>query len=531
MRVRALDIGGAGGGGSGVTDRVRRAILGEGAERKLRRELEHSPPDAAVVFDPHAALAVTVARDHVSRPAPVVAIVGELEPEVTWGQTAADRFLAIDDLAAVALAQTGVEAERILVVGAFGERAFAEAGELDRSALRTRFRFGAHSKLALVEVAGLGAETTGQLALQLSLTDAAESITFLFDAGNDADAASVLRRQVPGLGLTAKLFGATADAPLLWRVADVLVTYPSAQAISRAQLVGGKLVAVQGEGAALPVAALQRRGRATAANSLAMLSSAIDTAFRAHDPGVVGDGADCAADIVAAVAADKRAILDEHRDALHARTRAKVKVASDLAQAAASVAAMPGELEDLSNAAAGKAAGYVADKVELERLRVEVARRTADMTKTMVEARAEASELGDKAKAAMARGDTDAAGQFERLADAERARMHATLAELATLESELKALETAQAKLADMPAGTATPHDSSRARPGPGPRRSASGAGESIDDQLERLKRTTTKPSKSTTTRSANHPEVDDLDHELAALKRKMGQTPSRKKP
>ena len=39
MRVRAIDVGGAGGGGGGMTDRVRRALLGEGAERKLRREL------------------------------------------------------------------------------------------------------------------------------------------------------------------------------------------------------------------------------------------------------------------------------------------------------------------------------------------------------------------------------------------------------------------------------------------------------------------------------------------------------------
>nr|MBA3393258.1 hypothetical protein [Deltaproteobacteria bacterium] len=63
MRVRAIDLGGVGGGGGGVADRVRRAILGEGAERRLRRELEISPPDAAVVFDPHSALALTVARD------------------------------------------------------------------------------------------------------------------------------------------------------------------------------------------------------------------------------------------------------------------------------------------------------------------------------------------------------------------------------------------------------------------------------------------------------------------------------------
>jgi hypothetical protein len=257
------DVGGAGGGGSGVTDRVRRALLGESAERKLRRELELSPPDAAVVFDPHAALALTVARDLVATSTPVVAVVGDLEPAATWGQTDADRFVAIDDLAAVALADAGVEGERILVVGAIGERAFAEAGGRDRASIRAQFKLG--GKVALVEVAGLGAEITGQLALQLSLLDAGEAITFLFDAAGDADAAAVLRRQVPSLGLRGKLFGVPADAALLWRAADVIVARPRPEVISRVMLVGGRLVAViddQIPGGAKAAAALEVRRRA-----------------------------------------------------------------------------------------------------------------------------------------------------------------------------------------------------------------------------------------------------------------------------
>src|SRR5262245_7853573 len=92
IRVRAIDVGAAGGGGAGVADRVRRALLGEGAERRLRKELEISPPDAAIVFDPHSALALTVARDQVQNPAPVIAVVGELEPAAAWAETDADRF-------------------------------------------------------------------------------------------------------------------------------------------------------------------------------------------------------------------------------------------------------------------------------------------------------------------------------------------------------------------------------------------------------------------------------------------------------
>ena len=159
MRVRAIDVGNAGGGGGGVADRVRRAILGEGAERRLKRELELTPPDAAVVFDPHAAVALTVARDHVEptiSAAPVIGVVGELDPAAAWANTGCDRYVAVDELAAVALADAGVEGDRILVVGAIGERIFADAGAHDRTTLRTRFKLS--GKTALVEVAGLGAE-------------------------------------------------------------------------------------------------------------------------------------------------------------------------------------------------------------------------------------------------------------------------------------------------------------------------------------------------------------------------------------
>src|SRR5947207_3409677 len=229
MRVRAIDVGAAGGGGAGVADRVRRAILGDAAERRLRRELEISPPDAAVVFDPHAALALTVARDQVQNPAPVIAVVGELEPAGAWAETDADRFAAVDDLAAVALADAGVEGDRIL-------------------------------------------------------------------------------------------------------------------------LVGGKLVALVDDniaGSARAAAALEARRRATAAKGLLLLSSALDSAFGGSLPAPFPDGGDNVADIVAAVAADKRGVIDERRLVAQAATRDRVRAASAAANAVAQAAAMPGELEDL----------------------------------------------------------------------------------------------------------------------------------------------------------------------------------------
>ena len=536
-RVRAIDVGGAGGVGGGVADRVKRALLGESAERRLRRELELSPPDVAVVFDPSAAMALTVARDQVQNPAPVVGVVGELEPAARWGSTDCDRLCAIDEVAAVALADAGVEGDRILVVGAIGERAFAEAAAQDRAALRQRFKLG--GKVALVEVAGLGAEHTGSLALQLSLLDGGDQITFLFDAAGDVDAAAVLRRQVPALGLRAKLFGATADAPLLWRAADLIVARPRPQVVSRVLLVGGKLVALIDDtiaGGAGAAAALEARKRAVAAKGLLLLSSALESAFGGAPPAPTPDGADNIADLVAVVAADKRGVIGERLAAAQAATRDRVRAASAATAAAAATTAMPGDLEDLGGAPPDDVP--LPDAAELARLRAEVERRKADMTKSMMAARDAATHLSSRAQAARASGSAEEAAQLDRRADAERARMHALLGELATLETELAELERVRKTVHDAPrppprppAGASTraadPFEVPRAARRP-----------SIDEALEEMKRRAASggapPPRSGSSgssgpaSSASKPR-SSVDDDLAALKRKMAAQPKKK--
>jgi hypothetical protein len=544
LRVRAIDVGAVGGGGSGVADRMRRAIAGEGAERKLRHEMELSPPDAAVAFDPHVAQALATVRDQLASPAPVLAVVGDLEPSQAWSQADADRFLAIDDLAAVALQDAGVDGQRILVVGAIGERTFAEAATHDRTMLRTRFKLG--GKTALVEVAGLGAEVTGQLSLQLSLLDANSQITFLFDAGNDADAAAVLRRQVPTLGLKAKLFGTTADAPLLWRAADVIVARPRPEVVSRVMLLGGRLVALVDDtlpAAGQVAASLEARKRAISAKGLLLLSSALDSAFGGSPPSATEDGADQIADIVAAVASDKHAVIEERVSAVHAATRDRVHRASAAAHAAAAQTAAAGDLEDLSGGASFvDAVADLPDKAELERLRGEVSRRVADMTKQMAAARDAASRFSDQAKAARDRGASDEATSLDKRADAERARMHAMLAELATLDGELKDLEATIRTLGDIPRSTASSASSARAQTGSLPRDDAPPPRPrptSIDDELARLKRqgagaggarpaSTARPPSGTS--GSRRPAADKtVDDELEALKKKMQGAPKKK--
>jgi Monogalactosyldiacylglycerol (MGDG) synthase len=516
MRVRAIDVGGAGGGGVAISDRVRRALLGETAERRLRKELEANPPDVAIAFDPYAAQALTVARDQVAAPAPVIGIVGELEPEKAWAQTDCDRLLASDADAAVSLADAGVEPDRILVVGAFGERAFADAGAEDRTAIRTRY--GLVGTVIAIEVTGLGGEVTGQIALQLSLWSAADKATFLFDAAGDPDAAAVLRKQVPMLGLRAKLFGSTGDAALFYRAAEVIVARPRPHAIARAALVGARLIALVDDsvpGGARAAAALEARRRGSAIKTPLLLSSAIDALAGARALDAQPDGADATADVLFVIANDKRAVVEERRAAARAQTADKLRSATAAASAAARTTAMPGELEDLGG---GPSPGPAAppppsppSRDEVQRLRAETRLRLDQLNKSMMAARTDATDAEQKASHARGRGDDGSAQIFQRKADAERARMHGLLREMATLESELAQLEKA-AKDAEASGATSAeaPRPDSAPSASAPPRRPPPAAPE---DPLADLKR------KAGAGRKAAEKTVED---ELAALKRKM---------
>src|SRR6185312_6315424 len=142
-----------------------------------------------------------------------------------------------------------------------------------------------------------------------------------------------------------------------------------------------------------------------------------------------------------------------------------------------------GELEDLGGGSSAPDPVDLPDKAELERLRNEVAQRVTELTKSMTAARDAATDAADKAKGAHARGATDEATQLERKADAERSRMHALLAELATLESELKGAIAQVADLPKPPPASARPPRSDSAPPPP------RGKPASIDDELAKLKK------------------------------------------
>ncbi|GAB4534130.1 MAG: hypothetical protein Tsb0020_49820 [Haliangiales bacterium] len=531
LRVRAIDVGRAGARIEGALDKMLQLLAGEVAERRLLSELKLHPPDVMIAFDPATTAALGVVRDEGTHAAPVIAIVAELHPDVTWGATDADRYLTIDDEAAVELSEHGVAGERIIPVGPIAEWAFVDAAGSDRDSIRKQYRIDNAHPVVVVDVDGFGYERSSQVALQLSLV--AKRATYLFDAGGDAEAASALRRQVPTLDIRAKLFGRTRDACRFWRCADIVVARPTPRSVARAMVLGAQMVAFVPEGRDGEQLAkdIESRGLGLTAASTLLLSSALEPLF-GRSPSSQGragkDGAANVADIAWVVAEQRQAVLDERRTAARASTRARVEAAASAAEAAAQYSAAAGGLEDLSGDSGP--APEPPGEAEIAELRAEVRARLAQVSKTVKEAREAADRWSKRHALARRRGDDIAAREAERQADAERARMHASLAEMSQLQGELDRLgEASSSARADRsrarPRSSSSGSGSDRAGGSAQPRaRASAGGSSSVDDLLEQMKRSSSASGGDASSggrrRSSAGPNT--VDDELAALKRKM---------
>ena len=486
MRVRAMDVGRLGARAGGAAARVVKAIAGELAERRLARELAANPPDVGLAFDPGSVEALLELRRHSPDPVAVIAVIADLDPEPSWAEVAADRFLAIDAEAAVALADAGVPEERVMTVGPLAEIAFAEAGGQKREVLRARFGLPVSSPVVLVEVDGLGYETTSQLALQLSLVGS-PGVHYLFAAGDDAEAATALRRSAPTLEIKAKLFGDTKDSPYLWRCADVVVARPRPRTAFRALVINAKMVSFLPEDADGEKLArdLENRGMGRSAANALLVSSALEPLLAGgHKPSArTGtDGAGNVADIVWIVGKQAADVIGETAQAGPSAYAGSVS-ASDAEPAAA------GGLEDLSGGGLEDLFGDSAPSGAKNRRLAELSVKLSALGKQVGEAQTKIEQWENKKARAEADGDQQKASQAGRNVDLERARMHQALAEMAQLESEIRRIESAGKK----------PRGSSSSA-------GAASSGPSLDDMLKDIKK-------------QEHAAVDD---ELAALKQRM---------
>lgn len=495
LDIRRVDLGRIG-TGSRTLDRVMHAILGEAEQRRLDREVAAFAPDVAVAFEPGAAAALVRLRDRRESPAPVVAVVPELAPRREW-VVDADRYAALDDEAAVALADHGADGARVIVTGLPVARARVEAGREDRATLRARFKLPSDVPVVLVAAAGLARETLSQILIQLALFE--RRLYALFDAGDDADAAAHLRQKVPGLGLRGKLFGEIADAPLLWRAADLVIARPTPRTMLAALAAGCAFMAVEpaADREAAEARALAERGAGVTASKALVLAAALESLFAeaalrgacaaAAARAAAGDGASNVARLVAEVAADREAVLAETFAAAAERAAATARAAEDEARARARRQAPAVELEDLGGeddleaGAAGSPLASGPDRATLQRLRAEIAAAEARARKELDDARAEAEKWDQRRVLAERKGDAALAADAAREADRKRARMHGALEELSRLAAEKK-------RLAGM---------------------KPAGGGATVDEMLDAMKQDAAHRGKT-------------VDEELAALKRRM---------
>jgi hypothetical protein len=212
-------------------------------------------------------------------------------------------------------------------------------------------------------------------------------------------------------------------------------------------------------------------------------------------------------------------VLEERRQAERAGTHARVQAAAQAAEAAARATSAAAGLEDLSGGGGSEAGADVPDPKQIAQLRAEVRTRLSQVSKTMAEAREAAERWDKRVDLAKQRGEQGLIREAEQNSDAERARMHAALAEMGQLQSELERLERAAA---------AAPPRRSQARRASGQERSpggasfdqraasfssGSGSSESVDDMIAEMKR------------KAVHKDAS-IDDELAALKRRMKKKP-----
>jgi hypothetical protein len=239
---------------SGVLGRAIAALGGEVLARRLERELVGPPLcDVAVALDLTAATALARERTR-GMPVPVIAVCGELAPRPGWAAHL-DRLLALDDEAAVALADLGVDGARIAVLGAPVGRAWIDVAERPRAELRRELGLAETGTVVTIDCASLGGDRLSQLLIQLAMVEVQPR--FMFDAGGQSDVANQLRRQVPGLGLTGKLINDLARVPAAWRAAEVILGRGPLASRLRALAVGAGIIMIDapagdlGEGQAL----------------------------------------------------------------------------------------------------------------------------------------------------------------------------------------------------------------------------------------------------------------------------------------
>ncbi len=438
----------------GAVTKIWQTLTGDTAKDKIDSELRATSP--RVVMSTSAEVCHTVFAQ-VPATTVRVAFVTDWQPSLAWANVVADRYFTMDEHAAVALQSLGVAGGSIVPLGVFCELAFVKTREIKRQVLRQRFGL-ATSKVVTIEVEKLSREEIRQVATELASAGLPD-VTYLFDAGDDENAAAAVRTCIPKVSLRAKLFGASSDAPLYWRASDVICGNATSHTVSRAVATGAKFVSFSGNvgGAAERALSLAPRKMGMSIHDMTELSAAITRALRlpaATPKSLAKDGARNLAESMVVLLRDSDTITAKRRQQLDAVVQADITEMVEKAKVFLRRQSKATGLEDLSSpprfdqelpskqqvtAVIRQIRQRMADleaKAQLEQRQVDLWRRRLDT-----------NDLNDSL------GNDQGKKVDKRHADKQsqhyKQSMHKTLAELARYDGQKKKLEMLQQKLSE----------------------------------------------------------------------------------
>lgn len=225
--------------------------------------------DVAVVLD-----VASAARARAAGVPRIVALFPFLD--VDWeAELEADLVLVAHEALIPDAVERGAPRSRVRCVGPIAPVGWAPSAH--RASLRESLEIKPDHPAVVVRAAALDPDDLAPAIMQLSLVR--RTTAWLFDVGLDAALAKILRREVPGYGLDARMFAEGPDALRAYQAADVVLGRLEGPEAIRAFSVGAALAATAPSRRRMRSAhVIERAGLAIVADAAATLAVTLDAA-------------------------------------------------------------------------------------------------------------------------------------------------------------------------------------------------------------------------------------------------------------
>ncbi|MBW2732192.1 MAG: hypothetical protein JRH20_07340 [Deltaproteobacteria bacterium] len=366
---------------------------------------ESNPIVAIIALDPTAGYILS--REREGGDAPLIGLAD------IRGHTKAWR--AVDYMGV--LVESQARGQGASLVGPLVGEDIEHAAKVDREVYHQRFSLnGAQSKV-LASADGLGESELSSLLFQLGLL--AKGTEVLIDIGSDASMADLLRRRAQEYDVKAYLFGECEERASLWAVADIVVGVPHAAMIRRALYLQTPFAAVElREDDRRMAGALESLGLGRGGN-LSTMSAVVEVLLgERRDASVVYRGVprDARVRLLDLV---ERCIAAPPKPAA-TRSESPSTKSPSVESPSTSAGSQKGPLEAIGESGQG-----VSDDGARHHLAEE----------QVAEHGQQVARWQRRLELATDRGDSALMEEAQRRLEAHRARMHAALAELASMQS------------------------------------------------------------------------------------------------